>query len=233
MKKYIINNWKPLVSATIFSAIASVFAVRVQFLKGNVLDFALMESFENTLKYGVFLGIFIALELTFYYLYDINRGKFAVDSMKEVKLDFFKSLLDLDYPSFLKKKEGEYIAQYTNEMEIVENQYFGTIPMLAEITVKIIVVSISLFILDYRIAIITLILLTMPLYVPKLLEKRLQNAQMNFVRQFENHIKLITDWLNGFEVIKNFSIENNIKKMFVQSNTITMKKILKNDRWDI
>lgn len=227
MKKYIINNWKPLVSATIFSAIASVFAVRVQFLKGNVLDFALMESFENTLKYGVFLGIFIALELTFYYLYDINRGKFAVYSMKEVKLDFFKSLLDLDYPSFLKKKEGEYIAQYTNEMEIVENQYFGTIPMLAEITVKIIVVSISLFILDYRIAIITLILLTMPLYVPKLLEKRLQNAQMNFVRQFENHIKLITDWLNGFEVIKNFSIENNIKKMFVQSNTITMKKNLK------
>jgi len=227
MKKYIFNNWKPLISATIFSIVASIFAVRVQFLKGDVLDFALKDNFDNTLKYGIALGIFIALELSFYYLYDRNRGKFAVDSMKEVKLDYFKSLLDLDYPSFLEKKEGEYIAQYTNEMEIVENQYFGTIPMLAEITVKIIVVSISLFILDYRIAIITLFLLTTPLYVPKLLEKKLQNAQMDFVRQFEHHIKIITDWLNGFEVIKNFSIENSINKIFVQSNTITMKKNLK------
>ena len=58
-------------------------------------------------------------------------------------------------------------------MEIIENQYFGTIPMLAEIIIKIVIVSISLFILDYRIAIITLFLLTMPLYVPKLVEKRL------------------------------------------------------------
>ncbi|NLY46422.1 MAG: ABC transporter ATP-binding protein [Tissierella sp.] len=227
MKKYIKSNWKPLLLAITFSVLASIFAVGVQFLKGDVLDYALWKNFDNTLRYGLYLGIFIALELACFYLYDRNRGRFTVDSMKQVKLEYFNGLLNKDYPSFLKRKQGEYIAQYTNEMEIIENQYFSTIPMFAEIAIKIIVVSISLFILDYRIAIVTLLLLTMPLYVPKLVEKKLQNAQMEFVKQFENHIKAITDWLNGFEIIKNFSIENNIRDKFIESNDSTMDKNLK------
>ena len=226
MKKYIKSNWKPLILAITFSVLASIFAVRVQFLKGDVLDYALLKSFDNTLRYGIYLGVFIVLELGFFYFYDRNRGRFAVDSMREVRLDYFKSLLTKNYPSFLKKKQGEYIAQYTNEMGIIENQYFGTIPMLAEIIIKIIVVSISLFILDYRIAIVTLVLLTMPLYVPKLVEKKLQSAQTEFVKQFENHIKAITDWLSGFEIIKNFSIEKNIEEKFIESNINTMEKNL-------
>lgn len=227
MKKYIKSNWKPLLLAITFSVLASIFAVRVQFLKGDVLDYALMKNFDNTLRYGLYLGLFIVLELGFFYFYDRNKGRFTVNSIKEVRLDYFKGLLTKDYPSFLKKKQGEYIAQYTNEMGIIENQYFATIPMLAEIIIKITVVSISLFILDYRIAIVTLVLLTMPLYVPKLVEKKLQNAQMEFVNQFENHIKSITDWLNGFEIIKNFSIEKNIKEKFIESNDTTMEKNLK------
>lgn len=227
MNKYIKNNWKPLFLAISFSVFASIFAVTVQFLKGDVLDYALKQSFENLIKYGIYLGIVIALELSFHYLYDRNRGKFSVDSMKEIKFDYFSSLLAKDYPDFLNRTQGEYIAQYTNEMEIVENQFFGTLPMLAEITIKIIVVSTSLFILDYRIAIATLFLLTMPLYVPKLVEKKLQSTQVKFVKQFEYHIKVITDWLNGFEIIKNFSIEKSILRKFNESNNSTMLKNLK------
>ena len=37
----------------------------------------------------------------------------------------------------------------------------------------------------------------------------------------------MTDWLNGFEIIKNFSIEKSITKRFINSNNITMGKYLK------
>lgn len=100
MKKYIKSNWKSLSLAITFSVLASIFAVRVQFLKGDVLDYALLRNFDNTLRYGFYLGVFIVLELGFFYFYDRNRGRFAVDSMKEVRLDYFKSLLVKDYPSF-------------------------------------------------------------------------------------------------------------------------------------
>ncbi|TFZ40198.1 ABC transporter ATP-binding protein [Soehngenia longivitae] len=227
MKKYIKNNWVLLFLTAIFSSLTAIFAVSVQFLKGDVLDYALSNNFDKTIRYGCYLGIFIIAELGFYYLYDMSRGKFAVDSMKKLRADYFDSLISKDYPKFLTKKQGEYIAQYTNEMEIIENQYFGTIPMLAEIIIKIVIVSISLFILEYRIAIITLVLLTLPLYIPKLIEKKLQRAQVEFVDQFEKHIKEITDWLRGFEMIKNFSIERIISEKFRVSNNITMEKNLR------
>lgn len=227
MKKYIRSNIKQLILAIAFAGFGAIFAVRVQFIKGTLLDYTLSINSEYALRYGFFLGVFIVLELGFYYLYDRCRGRFVVDSTKEVRLDYFRSLLAKDYPSFLKKRQGEYIAQYTNEMEIIENQYFGAIPMLAEIIIKIVIVSIFLFILDYRIAAITLVLLSMPLYVPKLIEGKLQSSQMEFVSQFEKHIRTMTDWLNGFEIIKNFSIEKNIRDKFIESNCITMEKNLR------
>lgn len=226
MKKYIKNNLKSLILAIAFAALGTIFAVRVQFIKGNLLDYTLSRDSEYVLRYGFYLGLSIVFELGFYYLYDICRGRFIVNSTKELRLDF-RSLLAKDYPSFLKKRQGEYIAQYTNEMEIVENQYFGALPMLIEIIIKILIVSIFLFILDYRIAVITLVLLSMPLYVPKLIERNLQTAQIEFVSQFEKHIKTLTDWLNGFEIIKNFSIEKNIREKFIESNDITMEKNLR------
>lgn len=224
MKKYIIKNWKPLMLAFVCSSLAAIFAVKVQFLKGNVLDFALSNNTDNTLRYGLYLGIFIALELGFFYLYDMSRGRFTVDSIREVRFDYFQRVLSREYPDFLKQKQGEYIAQYTNELDLIENYYFATIPLLAEILIKILIVSIFLFILDYRIAIITLILLTTPLYVPKLVEKKLQHAQEELVNQIENHLKLITDWLRGFEIIKNFSIEKAVREKFLESNDATMER---------
>lgn len=84
-------------------------------------------------------------------------------------------------------------------------------------------VTISLFILDYRIALVTIFLLTTPLYVPKLAEKKLQRAQMEYIQQFENHIWRITDWLDGFEVIKNYAVEQKIAQRFDVSNDETQQ----------
>lgn len=172
MKKYIKRNWKLLLLAFLFSTLAAMFAVKVQFLKGDVLDYALAKNTDNTLRYGLYLGLFIILELGFFYLYDLCKGKFAVNSIKEIRFDYFQSILSREYPEFLKEKQGEYISRYTNQMELIENQYFLTIPLLVEILVKILMVSIFLFILDYRLAIVTLVLLTTPLYIPKLVEKK-------------------------------------------------------------
>src|SRR5699024_8778462 len=122
--------------------------------------------------------LFIILELGFFYLYDLCKGKFAVNSIKEVRFDYFQSILSREYPEFLKEKQGEYIARYTNQMDLIENQYFSTIPLLVEILIKIFMVSLFLFILDYRLAIVTLVLLTTPLYIPKLIEKKLEKAQV-------------------------------------------------------
>ena len=67
-------------------------------------------------------------------------------------------------------------------------------PYLWEILFKIILVSAALFRLDWRVAIITIVLLSTPLYVPKLIEDRLQSAQTAYLKAMEDNLTKVTGW---------------------------------------
>ena len=87
-------------------------------------------------------------------------------------------------------------------------------------------VSAALFLLDWRIALVTILLLTTPLYVPKLIEKRLQRAQQAYIDAVERNLALLTDHLSGFEIIKNFSAERQIQARFARSNDEVAGRLL-------
>ena len=101
------------------------------------------------------------------------------------------------------------------------------LPLFWEILLKIIFVSFALFVLDWRIALVTILLLTTPLYIPKLIEKRLQKAQTEYLKAVEDNLAKVNDWFSGFEIIKNHSIERQILVRFDQSNTLSMDKLLR------
>jgi ABC-type bacteriocin/lantibiotic exporter with double-glycine peptidase domain len=56
--------------------------------------------------------------------------------------------------------------------------------------------------------------------VPKLVEQKLQKTQKESAKVFETHLAKFTDWLNSFELIKNFSIENKILAKYRESNAL-------------
>jgi ABC-type multidrug transport system fused ATPase/permease subunit len=89
--------------------------------------------------------------------------------------------------------QGEYIAKYTNEADTIKARHFQMLPLFWEILFKIILVSAALFILDWRIALITIGLLTTPLYVPKLIEKRLQKAQKEYLKAVEENLAKVKE----------------------------------------
>ena len=89
---------------------------------------------------------------------------------------------------------------------------------MIEISSKALIVSAALFWLNYRVALLTLFLLTMPLYIPKLIEKKLQNAKNESIDSFQKHLGNMVEWLSGFELIKNYSIEKVIARKFRESS---------------
>lgn len=103
MKKYLKSNFALLFLAILLSALSALFAVCVQFLKGDVLDYALSSDISATVRYASFLLMFIVLELMTYLAYDMARGRFAVQSMKLVRRDFFRSLIGRNYSSYRRK----------------------------------------------------------------------------------------------------------------------------------
>ncbi len=227
MKKYQKSNRRWFAGALVSVLIGTVFGVVLQFFKGDVLDHAAAGEVRETICYAVLLFGFILCEVCGYFLYDWFRAKYVVGCTRELKQDVFERIVKRSYVAYKEHPQGEYLAKYTNEADTIQERRFRMLPMFWEILFKIILVSAALFFLDWRIAIVTIALLTTPLYVPKLIEKRLQNAQAMYIRSVEDNLAKINDWLSGFEVIKNYSIEHKIMDRFNVVNDRTMEKLLK------
>ena len=227
MKKYQESNRRYFVGALVSILIGTIFAVVLQFFKGDVLDYAAAGDVQKTIRYAALLIGFILCECLFYFLYDRFSAKFVVGCTRELKHDIFASIVERSYVAYKDHQQGEYIAKYTNEADAIKDRRFSMLPMFWEILFKIILVSVALFLLDWRIAIITIALLTTPLYIPKLIEKRLQNAQTAYIEAVEDNLAKVNDWLSGFEIVKNFSIEQKIMGRFKTVNDNTMEKLLK------
>lgn len=226
MNKYQKGNRSCFAGALVCILISTVFAVALQFLKGDVLDNAAAGNVDSAIKYALFLFFFILCEILFYFFYKRLNAKFVVGCTRFLKLDIFESILQLSYVEYRSRQQGEYISKYTTEADTISSRRFAMLPMLFEIVFKIILVSAALFLLDWRIAIITIVLLTTPLYVPKLIEKRLQRAQSEHLEAVKETISELNDRLSGFEIIKNYSIERKVMEKFRLANDNSMKKLL-------
>lgn len=225
MKTYEYANRRMYFAALFCTLMSSVFAVVLQFFKGAVLDHALAGQMEKTVCYALLLIAFILLEVGGYYLSQRFSDRYVIGCVSALRRDIFDSILRRDYISFKQRPQGEYIAKFMSEAETIRDRRFRMKPFLWEILFKIILVSAALFRLDWRIAILTIGLLTTPLYIPKLIESRLQRAQTAYLAAMEDNLTKVTDWLAGFEIIKNFSAENHIRARFREANDDAMEKL--------
>ena len=227
MKKYELKNRHYFIGALLSIVISNLVAVYLQFFKGDVLDYAVARDGKNVIFYGCLLLASILCEVLFYFVHRLLSAKFVIGCTRNLKQDIFEHILRRDFVSYTEYSQGEYIAKYTNEADTIKERRFNMLPMFWDIFSKITIVSIALFLLDSRIAVVTIALLTTPLYIPKLIEKPLQNAQTQSIKSVEEALSKVNDWLSGFEVIKNYSIEKKILSRFQVVNNNAMDKSLK------
>ena len=227
MNQYHRKNRACYAGALICVLISTLFAVGLQFFKGAVLDYAVAGQQRETYRSAAFLILFILCEVLFYFFYRRFGAGYAVGCTKVLKHDIFAGILRKDYVDYKTRQQGEYISIYTNEADMIRSRRFEMLPLLWEILFKIILVSAALFLLDRRIALITITLLTTPLYIPKLIEKTLQRVQGEYLSALEQNLAKVNDWLSGFEIIKNFSVERKILTLFDEVNDASMEKLLK------
>ena len=229
MKKYIRKNFVIAFVFLLVLLIENSASIWVQFLKGDLLNLALHGDSSKTFYKAMFLLVAILVETMFMYFEFISTNKFNYLCIKDLKEDVFKATLNKDYSDFNKNSIGEYVAKFTNEIKTIGDAYFNSVSILIMLIIKILFVSLALIFLNLKLAIVTLILLTMPLYVPKLAEKKLKNSQNNFLDTMETFLEKLNDFFQGFEIIKNFSIEKKIMNKFKISNDNAMKASYIND----
>lgn len=224
MKKYIIKNKMYIILAIISVTICNLMAVRIQFLKGSIID-NIFEASNNFFLFQILcLLLFIAIEIVTYYYYKKFSIKFSVNISKDLKKDFFSSVINNSYIDFKKKGTGDVLSTFTKKVEVIIADYIDIMLVLVDVIIRIIFVGTALLMLDSGLAFITFILLTLPLYMPKLLEKKLKLTAREDLDANSDLLDNINIWLDNFENIKLFNIDRVIIDKFSNLNKIKKEK---------
>ena len=78
MKKYQKHNSACYIWALVSIFISTIFAVVLQFFKGDVLDYAIAGETKAAARYAVLLIVFIFGEILFYYGYRMFSARFVL-----------------------------------------------------------------------------------------------------------------------------------------------------------
>ena len=140
MKPYWKRNRSAFIGALFCILASTVFAVTLQFFKGDVLDHAAAGHVPATVWYTLLLICFILLEVGFYFGYRRLSARFSVGYAKDLKEDIWQATLRRSYIAYRSLPHGEYLAKYTNETDAVKTRYFDLLPMLWEVLFKVLLV---------------------------------------------------------------------------------------------
>lgn len=160
----------------------------------------------------IYLGIFF---LMFFFIVNYFRYYCRRVLLRKIntqlKDDVFNSILSKDINSFNSTNSAKYISILNNELSTIERDYFINIPRMLNNLITCIIATIALFMYSPLIAIVTIISSSITLIIPKLYGDRVSQKQNEYFNYLEVYNSKIKDIFHGFEIIKGFNIDREIK----------------------
>jgi len=223
VKKYIFSHPWLLVFASLSGAVVQGLFVLSTWLTMSLID-AMTEGDQDTFISLISVAVIVVL------LYWIGisiapRMQFAYSAKtaRTLKKDVFQGVLDTKISDFKQGNSAKYISVLNNDIDNINDQYFGKIPSLAKDISSVILAIVTMAIISPLNALIATLLSALPLVVPFIFAKTLSRTQMTASASAISFNQKTKDYLMGFEVIKTFGVEKNIQPRFWRAATRLMK----------
>ena len=224
MRRYYKKHILGIAGTFFFIFIKVVFLNRVSILKGQLID-AAVGKIEMRLAYALFLFVvFLFFYLTGSYLLGIIRYATKMKIVKDLKDDFLASSLLRDRAAIRELDVSKAVSSYTAEMNLIDQLYLAMGGNLIEFIVSIIVTLISIALLDWRMALVSLAVYVLPIFFTRAQQNRLTEAQKRFQTENDRHTDSFLQKLKGVEAIKNYHIEGKIFGLFNASLSNLVKE---------
>ncbi len=193
--------------------------MKVQLLKGDVIDFAVAKNIDKTVNVFLWLFAMIIINKIFTYLYSLNSLYLCYELSYLLRKSFFKSLFSRRYSDLVKIDEGEIMAKYSKQLRTIEeNLFFSSIPCFENVLILLFSI-VTIFTMNPIIALISVALFMLPIFIPMLAKKRLEKTSEKGIKTFEAHLRAFNNYLESFEIIKNYCLEDKMKSRFSKSNS--------------
>ena len=147
-----------------------------------------------------------------------SQPRFLERAMRQYKDFAFKKLIEKSISSFRDESAAGYLSALTNDAASIETNYLAQ--MLAMITKAVTFIGALLLMCRYSLLMTAIAagLTVLPLIASLLTGNRLQAVESRVSERNGEFTAALSDCLAGFTVVKNFRAEQEIFRLFAQSN---------------
>lgn len=171
--------------------------------------------------YGILLILYSLLTMLYIYLSFLTGIGFENATKKE----FFRKIFNLKKEDFMKKSVGEYISIQGNDITALEQDYLQPVISTICFVIRMFIYAIVLFLaIDYKVASVIILSSIFAVFIPRLFNKRLSDSRKEYQLQQASYVSVITDLLEGFNVINLQTIDNITKKHDEEMDCVSSKR---------
>ncbi|MFS0553779.1 ABC transporter ATP-binding protein [Brevibacillus sp. 179-C9.3 HS] len=196
--------------ASVLVALPFVFKDLTDF--ANTKDPALLTRAIVTMS-GMFLLLSILSPL-FSYIY----RRCVRELIANIRLLVFQRLSRLPFAYYEQHHSGDTMSRLGNDVQLMENAYAEQLKTLSIILLSLIGSIMGMFVLDWKIAVVLLIVSTLTLYVNAQFAKSVRRIGDQMQQQLGISTERLSDFLSGLPVIKMFHLHNVVTARYTEAN---------------
>jgi subfamily B ATP-binding cassette protein MsbA len=158
----------------------------------------------------VCLAIVASVILTnfFRFLERITAAKIKVDIVKNMRMNIFRNVLELQIGYFNSNRKGDLISRFTNDVAEVENSVVNSLKFVMKEPITIIVYFAVLFFISAKLTLFTLILLPITGGILAEIIKRLKKKAVQSQESLGRIVNILDETFSGMRVVKAFNAKS-------------------------
>ena len=210
MFQYIKRFWKDKLSVGFLLFGSAGSQALASIVNAQALNALIELDFKGFVETTLLMFLAFMLLLVFVYFQIVKQTQTIQKMVTAIREDITVRIEETSYNGFHEKQVGTYVSWLSNDMNTLEGQGFEALYTVVGGVISTVTSIIALLFFHWSIVVWSLIATGITLLLPKMVEKKMGEAQLFTTQENERFLSKANDVLGGFDTLFSYNLLNKI-----------------------
>ena len=207
------------VAVTLFAVFSSIFSTAQPYLIKVAIDsYISLKNYEGLKLITYALIALLLAEVLMQFLFSYYSNWLGQTVIRDVRQKLFDHLLRFKMQYFDKSSIGVLVTRAVNDMERIGEIFSSGLFEMASDVLKMLVISIVMFVVDWKLALISYAIMPLILYFTRWFQRSMKAAFVEVRREVANLNSFVQERISGIKVLQLFAQERQELENFKKIN---------------
>ena len=203
-----------VVLAVIAATMMSLFSLRI----AGVFDAAELGDYETVLwLFALMFVWYIFIRLLDFYTESV--GLYTINALRrDIKRDLFGGLVGQDISTYSQRNSGEYVAEFTNDVTLLEMKWLVPCKELVSYCITIAASCAAISTIDIRMTAVIFAGFAICLALPMFASGYTSAKMISFTEKFDRYVQYLKDSFAAMATFRNYAVESLVSEKFSTRN---------------